>query len=205
MMKATINIFKILIADDHLSVAVGITGIIERYIGYTNIESVRSCSKIMEELKAHEYTHLILDIGLSDGSALEILPNIRNLCPSLKIMFYSAKPEFAYKKVSSKYGIRHYISKGADIEETLKGLQSFFKNEPMPISNSDENPFGKLSTRELEVLPYLIQGKGANEISTILGLAPVTVTLNKKKILEKTETKNVAELIKLAIAYNMLD
>ena len=197
--------FQILLADDHLTLATGLKGLIERHIGYKNIESVRSCSKVMDELKTNKYTHLILDIGLSDGSALEILPNIKTLHPSLKIMIFSAKPAAAYKKASSKYGIQHYLSKEADIEATIGGLRSFFNNELIPFAELAENPFSKLSPRELEVLPYLIEGKGANDISGILGLSSITVSIHKKNIHEKTETKNIAELIMLAMAYNMVD
>jgi len=205
MIKTEININKILIADDHLTVAFGLKGLIESYFGYTNIESVRSCSKIMEELKSHEYTHLILDIGLSDGSAMEILPNIRKLYPSLHIMVYSAKPAAAYKKAFAKYGIQHYLSKEEEIEATNSGLRSFFSNHPMRLVESTENPFSKLSPRELEVFSYLIEGKSGNEIAAALGLAKNTVSVYRGNIHEKTETKNVAELINLAIAYNMLD
>jgi len=43
----------------------------------------------MSELKKKPYTHLILDIVLSDGTALEVIPNIRKLYPNLHIMIFS--------------------------------------------------------------------------------------------------------------------
>jgi DNA-binding NarL/FixJ family response regulator len=185
-------------------ISAGLRRHIEIFLGYKDINSVTSCSKILFELKSKEYTHLILDIGLSDGSALEIFPTIRQLHPRLHIMVFSAKPAAAYEKALKKYHIHYYLSKEADEEETITVLRKFFKNEPLlPVREAIENPFSRLSPRELEVLAYLLQGKGPNEIGAILNLAPSTVTEFKNRIHRKTETDNVATLINLAIAFNV--
>jgi two-component system invasion response regulator UvrY len=195
--------YRILLADDHSMLLTGLRGQIETRFSYRDINSVRSCNKVLEELKLKEYSHLILDISLSDGSSLEILHVVRNLYPALNIMIFSAKPAAAFEKALKKYQIQHYLSKDADEEETITGLRRFFNNEPMPFRESVPNPFSKLSPRELEVLPYLLQGKGTSEISSLLNLSPSTVTEFKSRIFKKTETLNVAELINLAIAYNI--
>jgi DNA-binding NarL/FixJ family response regulator len=195
--------YRILLADDHSMLLTGLRGQIETRFGYKEINSARSCNQVLEELKVKEYSHLILDIGLSDGSSLEILHVIKGLYPTLNIMIFSAKPAAAYEKALKKYQIQHYLSKDADEEETITGLRRFFNNEPMPSRELAPNPFSKLSPRELEVLPYLLQGKGTNEIGSLLNLSPSTVTEFKSRIFKKTETMNVAELINLAIAYNI--
>lgn len=195
--------YRILLADDHSMLLTGLRGQIETRFGYKEINSARSCNQVLEELKIKEYSHLILDIGLSDGSSLEILHVIKGMYPALNIMIFSAKPAAAYEKALKKYQIQHYLSKDADEEETITGLRRFFNNEPMPNREQAPNPFSKLSPRELEVLPYLLQGKGTNEIGSLLNLSPSTVTEFKSRIFKKTETMNVAELINLAIAYNI--
>jgi len=195
--------YRILLADDHSMLLTGLRGQIETRFGYKEINSARSCNQVLEELKVKEYSHLILDIGLSDGSSLEILHVIKGMYPALNIMIFSAKPAAAYEKALKKYQIQHYLSKDADEEETITGLRRFFNNEPMPNREGAPNPFSKLSPRELEVLPYLLQGKGTNEIGSLLNLSPSTVTEFKSRIFKKTETVNVAELINLAIAYNI--
>ncbi|HXB08340.1 MAG TPA: response regulator transcription factor [Puia sp.] len=195
--------YRILLADDHSMLLTGLRGQIETRFGYRDIHSVRTCNKVLEELKGKEYSHLILDISLSDGSSLEILHVIRSLYPALNVMIFSARPAGAFEKALKKYQIQHYLSKDSEEEETIAGLRRFFNNEPMPARGFDPNPFSKLSPRELEVLPYLLQGKGTNEISALLNLSPSTVTEFKSRIFKKTETMNVAELINLAIANNM--
>ena len=45
----------------------------------------------MKEL-VKKYTHLVLDIILSDGNTLEVIPNIRRVYPELNIMIFSMQP-----------------------------------------------------------------------------------------------------------------
>jgi DNA-binding CsgD family transcriptional regulator len=52
-----------------------------------------------------------------------------------------------------------------------------------------------LTNRQLEIAHLIKQGKTSNEISHILGITPHTVNTQRRNILERTQTKNVAELI----------
>ncbi|RYD96823.1 MAG: response regulator transcription factor, partial [Sphingobacteriales bacterium] len=69
----------ILLADDHSIIRKGLKLYIQLQIGYSDISEVANCSALMRELVKRPYTHLVLDIILSDGSTLEIIPNIRRL------------------------------------------------------------------------------------------------------------------------------
>ena len=65
------------------------------------------------------------------------------------------------------------------------------------------NPFVQLSARELEVLHYIFTGYGTKEISNILNLRMSTISTIKGRIFEKTNTKNIKELIQLGSLYNI--
>src|SRR5579864_5226282 len=119
----------ILLADDHIMLTKGLRRSIEFEFGYKNINSVTSCREILKELKKKVYTHLIADMGLSDGSVLEILSVIQRLYPGLKIMIFSMKPAAAYAKALKLQGIHGYLSKEQGEEETNIFLTEFFKNE----------------------------------------------------------------------------
>lgn len=197
---------KILLADDHAMLLIGLRGQIES-MGFTNINSVKSCNKLLEELKRNPknpYTHLILDIGLSDGSSVEILQAIRSLYPNLHIMIYSGKPVATFQKALGRYGISHFLSKEAEEEEALSKLRRFLNSEEIRRKEDQPNPFSKLSPGELQALHYILQGIGTNQIATILNLDQTTVSTYKRRILQKTEMKNVFELLELAKACNIV-
>jgi len=56
-----------------------------------------------------------------------------------------------------------------------------------------------LSTREIEVVQLIAQGKTTHEIAKALCISPETVATHRKKIIRKTQCKNVVELIALAV------
>src|SRR3569833_3122073 len=90
---------KILLADDHSMIRKGLRASFKFELGYTDVAEVSNCNELMKELKNIRYTHLILDINLSDGSSLEVLPNIKQLYPELKIAVLSMQPAAIYAKV----------------------------------------------------------------------------------------------------------
>jgi len=197
---------KILIADDHSMIRKGLKLNIQLSLGYTDIEEVGTCNDLMKELVKKKYSHLILDIILSDGSTLEVIPNIRRVYPDLNILVFSMQPAEIYGEALKQYGINYYLSKSAGDEEMMLMLQKFLLNEA-PLRRNDihhhDNPFKTLAPRELEILHYVLKGIGTKEISETLNLKMNTVSTIKTRIYEKTNAGNIKELIELATLYNV--
>lgn len=198
---------RIILLDDHNMIRKGMKLFLQLNLGCENITETGSCSELLITLKQTAYTHLILDIILTDGNALEIIPTIRNLYPNLKILVFSMQPPEVYGEALKQYGIRHYVSKTASEEEILNSLQDFMENKPRLVrdtdANGNQNPFSLLSPRELEILHYVLKGVGTKQISDMLNIKMNTVSTLKFRIYEKTGTSNIRELIELAILYNV--
>ena len=189
----------ILVADDHIMISKGLRRTLEYDFGYKQIHSVTSCRELLSELNKKIYTHLILDIGLSDGSTLEVLPTIQRLYPDVPIMIFSAKPAAVFERVFKLLNINHYMSKEWGEEETKHRLQLFFFRKQVIHDNPQtKNPFSALSHREQEVLHYILQGVSTKKTAETLNLKHNTISTVKKRIFEKTMTTNIRELIDLA-------
>ena len=82
-----------------------------------------------------------------------------------------------------------------------RGLGDVYKRqEPTPDShkkqiNIDLHKIPELSKREKEVLTYLSEGLSTSEISDLLCLSTNTIQTYRKRLMEKLEAKNVAELV----------
>jgi len=198
---------KILITDDHSMIRKGLKLYLQINLGYTNIQEASTCNELMKELVKNRYTHLILDIILSDGSSLEIIPNIRRVYPDLNIMIFSMQPAEVYGEALKQYGIKYYLSKSVGEDEILQMLNKFLNNEsPVDKSNvfaSEENPFSALAPRELEILHYVLKGMGTKDIAETLNLKMNTISTMKTRIYEKTSAGNIKELMELASLYNV--
>jgi DNA-binding NarL/FixJ family response regulator len=198
---------EILIADDHSMIRKGLKLYMQVNLGYSEITEVGSCNELMKELVKKKYTHLVLDIILSDGSTLEVIPNIKRVYPDLQILVFSMQPAEIYGEALKQYGIQYYLSKTAGEEEIISVLQKFLQNElpatkPVGLQNID-NPFRLLAPRELEILHYVLKGIGTKGIAETLNLKMNTVSTIKNRIYEKTNAGNIKELIELATLYNV--
>ena len=197
----------ILLADDHSMIRKGLRSSIRFDLGYSNVTEVGSCTELMSQLKKKSYTHLILDINLSDGSSLEILPNIRRLYPQLHIAVLTMQPAVIFRNVLKQYGIYHFMQKTAPEDDTTRMLAQFLQNEqparPAPDNDSPANPFLALSSREHEVLHYLLKGVSTTDIGEKLNLKQNTISTFKTRIFEKTGTRNLQELADLAGVYKI--
>ena len=197
---------SILIADDHSMIRKGLKLNMQLTLGYTDISEVATCSELMRELVKKKYTHLVLDIILSDGSTLEVIPNIRRVYPELQILVFSMQPAEIYGEALKQYGIYHYMSKSVGEEEMIQFLQKFLHNEmPMRTTNvqHEGNPFKALAPRELEILHYVLKGLGTKDIADTLNLKMNTISTIKTRIYEKTSAQNIKELLELATLYNV--
>ena len=198
---------KILLADDHGMIRRGITLLIQMEIGQYSITEADSCSKVMSELNKSYYTHLILDLIFADGNALEILPNIKNLYPSLHILIFSMQPSEIHAEVFNKINISYFLSKTSDNDTVVKVLTNFLNNDKNIDQSSSMvsgvNPFKTLSSRELQILHYMLNGFGTKQISDTLNLKMNSVSTLKKRIYQKTDSANFKALIDLCTLYKI--
>jgi two-component system, NarL family, invasion response regulator UvrY len=185
----------------------GLSLLIQTEIGKYSITEASSCAKVMQELKKNYFSHLILDIIFGDGSAMEILPNIRSLYPGLKILIFSMQPADIHGEALKAYKITNYLSKTSDNETTVKAISDFLHNtkdnSTKPTSNNIINPFISLSSRELQILHYMLNGYGTKEISDTLNITMSSVSTLKKRIFQKTNTANFKALIDLSTMYKI--
>lgn len=191
---------KILIADDHSIVKMGLTAILNK-MGAKQIDTVSNISELKEVLKRNVYTHLVLDIIMPDGNSIELIEHINTTQPKLSILVHSMQPVEVYGKIASKFNIHSYLHKGASETEINYQLELFVKNQPLQIKKKlDEtiNPFSTLAVRELEILHYLLNGHRTKEIAASLGLKMNTVSTIKSNIFEKVKADSFTHLLQLA-------
>lgn len=72
---------SLLIADDHVIIRRGLKFLLETHFGKFNIVETDSSKGILDSLEKNNFTHLILDMQLSDGNLLEIFQEIKQQFP----------------------------------------------------------------------------------------------------------------------------
>lgn len=200
---------SLLIADDHVIIRRGLKFLLETHFGKIKITETDSTKGILSALKHTAFTHLILDMQLTDGNILEIFGQVHEKYPSLPVLIYSMSPEEIFGKRMLQLGASGYVNKQCSEDEVIRAMEIFFSGRKYmsQITSENkkkkENPFENLSEREMEVLLMLLKGKGVKEIASRLDLKSNTVATFKARIFDKIGVNNIIDLQNSARLYNL--
>ena len=202
---------KVLIADHHPITRKGISSILLAEGNYEIIGYVNDGNDLLNTLTTTEIDILILEIDIPNLNSITALKAIKREFPHIKILVLSCHPEEMYALSAIKYGASGYIAKTASIQRVLNAINQvqrggIYLNETLSqrlISDGNATQglafkYKKLSSREIEVLNLLSNGKRNKEIAAELDINEKTVSTYKMRLLKKLDAQNVAELIKHA-------
>ena len=202
---------RILLADDHGVVRLGLSSIIRKLRPDSIIDEVDDYQKVMHCIKNTTYDLAILDLNMPNGNFREALEAIKGKDPHTKVMIFSSQDESIYALRYLKMGADGFLHKFADedvinnaltkmldrgiyMSEDVKDSLIFNKLNKQPATI---NPTEVLTNREMEVAERLITGEPIKDISNDLNIHASTVSTYKTRILEKLNIESIPELIKL--------
>ena len=203
-MKPNKETYRILVIDDHPIVAEGIIALASQLEGVTCKGA--TCAKDVEQLTLKERFDLcIIDLELPDMNGFQLISHLHSQIPECGILIYTMHEEPWIIAKLSTLNINGAVSKNASTSElrdaisTLQKrnqiLQQCFQRTGQGKQNTLPHALPELSRREKEVLAYLSQGLSTSEISQLLFLSINTIQTYRKRLMEKLEAKNVAELV----------
>lgn len=201
---------KICIAD---SIPVVIQGLQSYFQGSSKMEvvaSAKSLESLLSILNGKRCDIAIVDVELDGLSSIRDIKSILKDFPETKIVLFTNVSEQMYAPTAIKAGVAAYVSKKSSLKELESALTKvsdgkivFSDNVKKTIDilskgKKSERLFKKLSTREIEVLRYLNDGKKNKEIAQILGLDEKTISTYKLRLLAKLNVTNLVDLLKKA-------
>lgn len=201
---------KIGIAD---SLPVVVHGLQSYFHGNTKMEvigSAKNLESLLSLLETKRFDILLLDVELEGLSSIRDIKSLLKDFPETKIILFTDVSEQMYAPTAIKAGVSAYVSKRSDLKElegtiskVIEGKVIFSETvkksiEMLSKGKKSERLFKKLSTREIEVLRYLNDGKKNKEVAQILGLDEKTISTYKLRLLAKLNVTNLVDLLKKA-------
>jgi two-component system, NarL family, invasion response regulator UvrY len=204
-----------LIIDDHEVVRTGIKTVLQEFFKPCEVHEAHNDKTALEQLKARAYNLIIMDVQMPDTDTSGLLDYIKVAYAESKVLIFSMAPENIYGKRFLKAGAMGFVAKNTGLAELQKAIEMILNGRiymsnalleqlvvDMNGSKKVDNPFEKLSSRELEIVSLITSGKSITEISNILSLAISTVGTYKARLFEKLKVNNLVELIELWHLYN---
>lgn len=207
---------KIVIADDHSVVRAGVKRFLELENDMQIIGEAENAEELITILRNITPDILILDIHMPGKSGFDILNEVQNIRPELKVLFLSMYPEESYALRAFDSGACGYLSKDSKPEELVVALRIIASGQKYVSDNlmvrlsskedlAEEKPIHKrLSDREMEILLLIGSGKTISEIAKQISISKTTVSTHRAHILEKMEMHTNAQLIHYVLKNNLL-
>ena len=206
---------KVLIADNHPIVRLGIRQVLETSSDIEVIADVSTTEELFKTLKDVNPDVVILEMDIPEINGIATLRKMKLEFPDIKTLMYSGQSEDVYALSTIPAGAFGYLSKTAHLEYISSAVKKvsegnmFITNElaqRLAFDEGTQKPrrfFRKLSSREVEVLKLLASGKRNKEVAEGLNLNEKTVSTYKARLMKKLNVDNLVDLLQQAKALEL--
>lgn len=208
---------RILIADDHEIVRMGLIRIIKQLKPQAQLFEVEDYKSLYVTIAKDNFDLAILDVHMPNGSFQEAVNYIKLKQPNIKILVFSSQDEKTYAVRYLKIGADGYLNKEssmAKIDQALNAMlntgryiseavkESLISTSLKKTQEASSSPLEILSNRELQIASSLVQGLPMKELSNQLNLHTSTISTYKNRVFEKLGIQSIPELVEIIRIYN---
>lgn len=148
---------------------------------------------------------VIADLRMPGMTGIELQAELQRRGSPLRFIIITAHGDVATARSAFQARAVDFLEKPFDHAELVKAIETAFSAEQRRIEqdrrqSADREKLAALTDREREVLQLVARGLHAKEIARELGISPRTVEVHKARVMDKLGARNVAELVRLAVA-----
>ena len=206
---------KVLIADNHPIIRMGVKHVLDSAAGFKVVDSASTTDELFEKLEKVTPDVVMLEMDIPEINGIATLRKIKKEYPDIKVLMYSGQSEDVYALSTIRAGAFGYLSKASDIDYIISAVKKvsegnmFITNElaqRLAFDEGTQKPrrfFRKLSSREVEVLKLLASGKRNKDVAQGLNLNEKTVSTYKARLMKKLNVDNMVYLLQQAKALEL--
>jgi len=202
---------KVLLVDDHPVFRSGLARLIETVFPRPLLLQAGDGAQGLSMLRAHHDIALALvDLGLpGDPGGLDLVREIRRLRPRLAIVVISGSEGDDVTRSVQVAGATTFLPKSASPALMVDTLKRHMPAEAQPADPRTERADGAsdsdtLTSRQLEVLALVCEGRSNKEICVMLGLAEQTVKAHVSAIFRALGVTSRTQAVLAAARLGML-
>jgi two-component system NarL family response regulator len=195
---------RILIADDHFVVRMGLAALISTQSDMVVVAEAASGREAIELFRQHRPDITLMDLRMPEVNGIEAIASIRSEFPDARFIVLSSYDgdEDIYRAL--KAGARAYLLKSMlheSLLEAIRAVHAGLKRIPEEVASrlAERIDREELTERELEVLKLIVSGKSNKEIATELKITEGTVKIHVNNILSKLGVSDRTQAATFAI------
>jgi two-component system response regulator FixJ len=147
---------------------------------------------------------VLTDVRMPGLSGLELVDHLRAQGSDLPVVVMTGHGDVPMAVEAMKAGVVDFIEKPFADDVLLRAVRSALDRHETPSQDGGlkeaQARLATLSPRERDVLAGVVAGKANKVIAYDLGISPRTVEIYRANLMTKTGARNMAELMRLALA-----
>ena len=211
---------RVLLADDHAVLRSGLRLLLTSQNEFEVIGEASSGTETLTLAEQLQPDLILLDLSMPALGGLDVLPVLRKLVRSARILILTMHDDPQYLRQALKHGASGYVLKKAADAELLSAMRSVLRGEvyvhpsmtrilledmlPESQSTNEEDAWRSLSEREQEVLKMVALGHTSAEIASQLNLSAKTVETYRTRGMEKLGLRTRAALVRFALQKGLI-
>lgn len=207
------------LVDDHQVLRDGLKAIVEEEgEGITVVLEAASAREALDLLDSSDPSILIVDISMPGMDGIELTRELARSHPEIRVIVLTMHHDADLVERAILSGAKGYILKNNAATMVLEALESVSQGKTYydrtipeelltqlrykPVEES--KPSTELTSRQLEVLRLICQGRTEKEIAGDLGISFHTAHAHKSNIMQKLGLHSKVELLRYAVQRNLL-
>lgn len=190
------------IAEDHILVRKGIVEILNKFENVTVLFEVSDGKELLERLREVEPHIILLDIKMPGVGGLDAMKEIKIIHPNVKIVVISAYDDQEDIIDYVKKGANAFLPKNCSVASLATTIKGVYKNglhfEDDTLKSIAQIKHRELTQREIVILKLFCAETPYEKIAEMMEIDLKTVKWYLRKLMLKTNTKDVSDLLMFA-------
>ena len=212
----------VLLAEDHMVVREGFRKMLELEDDLEVIGEAQDGRQAVALAKKLRPAVVLMDIAMPRLNGLEATRQVLQALPATKVLMLSAHSDDAYVKNATESGAVGFLLKQTSAHDVCRAIREVHQGKTFfspsisrrldrlhPPSPDRMGVFNKkaaqLTSRELEVLQLIAEGKANKETAAELGIGTKTVEKHREHLMEKLDIHDTAGLTRYAISAGIIE
>ena len=209
----------VFLADDHRMVREGFRLLLETQPDIRVTGEAGNGREAVRQVMKNPPHVVLMDIAMPELNGIEATRQICEGCAGVKVIILSMYSTTQHIYRAFKAGARGYILKESGGEDVIRAIRTVHEGSIFLCSEISEavmgdyiksrdvgpidDPLGRLSSREREILQLLVEGKSNAKIAELLYLSPKTIETYRSHLMQKLGITDLPGLVKFAIQHGL--